>query len=704
MTTAVHDVEAGIGGRWRAGAAALAPALGIVAVQLAFFPLSLGLFVRGVIVGLLTALVAVGLALTYKSNRILNFAQGDMGGAPAVLAFLLVLGSGVNYFLALGAGIVAAVLLGGLMELLVVRRFFRASRLVLTVATFGLSQLLVVVSVLLPDLWDEPFLAPRIDAPFDVRVELGGLIFRGNDLIAAVVAPLVLGSLAAFLRYTPAGVAIRASADDADRARLLGVPVKRLQTLVWAVAGLLGFLAIFLRAGIFGLPVGSALSFGILLRALAALMLGRLTNLPAVTASAVALGVLEIGIADNTSSPLLLDPFLGLVIVVALVARRPSRSRTEQSAASSWQLADEVRPTPEELGRLPEVRAVRIVGAAVLATALLVLPHLLTVGDSLKVSAVLIYAVLGLSLVVLTGWAGQISLGQVAFFAIGATVGAKATSEWGFDLLLALVLAAVVGALAATLVGLPALRVSGFPLAVTTFAFALTTTSYLLNRQFFSWVPDSSRVPRPPLFGRIDIESATAYYYVALTGLVVALVAVRGIRRSRSGRVLVALRENEQAAESVGVTAMRSKLAAFAISGALASYAGCLFVHHQHAIGVLPYAPSENLRVFTMVVIGGVTTMTGAVLGAVYVRGAQWLLPPDWQFLASGVGVLFVLLVFPGGLAGLAYGLRDRGLRWVARRRQVAVPSLAAEIGDGRTPGLGNPATPPFRAAAGVDG
>lgn len=670
------DVD--VHGAMRRLAATIGPALAIIAVQLVLFPVPAGQWLRGAIVGGLTALVALGMALVYRANRVVNFAQGDLGSLPAVLVVLLMTSWGWNYFVALGAGLVASVVLGAVIELAIIRRFFRAPRLLLTVATLGLSQLLVAFSILLPRLWDTRLLANRIDAPFDFSWEVSPLIFSANDVIALVVAPVVIFALAFFLRYTTAGMAIRASAENADRASLLGIPVKRLHTMVWAGAALLAFTATFLRAGILGLPVGYALSFGILLRSLAALMLGRLTNLPAITASAVALGVLELAVAWNASSPLLIDPILALVVVIALLARRRNVSRSD-SETSTWRSADEVRPIPAELAGFPEVRAVRWGSATALVVAALVLPHLLSADHSLKASAVLIYGILGVSLVVLTGWAGQVSLGQIAFFAIGATLGAKATSDWGLDLTLALALATLVGGLVAVVIGLPALRVQGLYLAVTTFAFALATTSYLLNRRFFDWIP-TARIERPDLLGLINIESPTSYYYVTLGGLVLVLVAVRGVRRSRTGRVLIALRENERSAQAFGVNPVTAKLAAFALSGAIAAFAGALFSHHQQAIGVSSYGPGQNLAVFTLVVIGGVGSVPGALLGALYLRGTQWFLPPDWQFVASGAGVLFVLLALPGGLGGLAYRLRDLWLRSVASRHDVVVPSLVADI------------------------
>ena len=167
---------------------------------------------------------------------------------------------------------------------------------------------------------------------------------------------------------------------------------------------------------------------------------------------------------------------------------------------------------------------------------------------------------------------------------------------------------------------------------------------------------------------------------MSLAFLALALVVVAGVRHSRTGRVLVAIRENERAARAYGVNATRTTLAAFALSGFLAAVAGALYVHQQQGLAVEPFLPQRSLDLFSMVVIGGLGSLPGALLGAVYVRGADFFLPLDWQFLATGVGLLAVLLLLPSGLGGLLADLRDGALRRVARRRGIVVPSLLADV------------------------
>jgi ABC-type branched-subunit amino acid transport system ATPase component/ABC-type branched-subunit amino acid transport system permease subunit len=560
----------------------------------------------------------------------------------------------------------------------IIRRFAHSARLLVTIATIGLSQVLVAATLLLPRLWDLDLVAGSIDPPFDATRTIGSIVFDANDLLGLIVTPVVLVAVSLFLHRSAAGTAIRASADSADRASLLGVPVARLQTLVWSVAGALAFTAVFLRSGILDLPTGSALGFSVLLRALVALLLGRLTDLGGVTSAAVALGLLEQGIAWD-HDPSVIDPVLGLVVIAALVWRRREVGVIDAGDAAAWRAADEVRPVPARLAAAGGARLARWGTLAAVGVVGLALPAVLRTDQQFKAAAMLVYAVLGLSLVLLSGWGGIVSLGQIAFFATGAAVTGLVVSEWGADLFAGLIVSMVVGALLAAVVGLPALRLRGLYLAVTTFAFALATTSFLLNDDYFGWVP-SERIERAPLLGGLTVESESAVYYLALALLVVVMAGLRGVRTSRFGRALVALRDNEAAAASFGVDPLRLRLGAFALSGAIAALAGGLFVHHERAFDPSSYSPIENLVVLTMVVVGGMTSLAGAVLGALFLFGARWFLDPEWQFLASGIGVLAVLLLAPGGLAGLVYRARDRWLRAVAARSGLAVAGYRAAV------------------------
>lgn len=643
----------------RLHATRLAPAISLVAVQFVFFGLPAGAWIRGAVIGLLTALLAVGMALVYRANRVINFSQADLGFVPTVISVGLIVFSGLPFFFGLFVGLIASVVLGALVELAIVRRFTRSPRLVLTVATIGITQLLAVLSLQIPRWWDETAASQRLPAVFEWKWTIGSFILNANDLLALVIAPTAMVAVGLFLTKTRLGIAVRASAERSERASLLGIPVGWLSTVVWMLAAALSFLALFLRAGILGVPIGSALSISTLVLALAALVIGRLRHLPTVAVAAVALGIFEYGVQWNASSPLLIAPFVGAAVMAALLMQRRETTRSDLDVQMSWRLADEVRELTAHAARLPLVRLMRW-GMWSIAVGLLVLvPFVLRTDQIIKISAIVVYSIIGLSLVVLTGWAGQISLGQFGFVAIGAAVSAKLTSQWNVDLNLALIVGGMAGAAAAFLVGLPALRLRGLYLAVTTLVFALSVTSWLLNDRFFSWVP-KERIQRPPLFGRIDVSTPTRFYVFTLVVLAIVLIAVRGIRRSRTGRAILAMRENERAALSYAVPGTRVKLTAFAWSGAIAGVGGGLFTHLNFSFDLGSYGVGRSLDVFTASVVGGLGSSFGAVLGAVYLRGTEWFVTaPEWRFLSSGVGVLAVLLILPGGLAALVVRIRD---------------------------------------------
>ncbi len=256
----------------------------------------------------------------------------------------------------------------------------------------------------------------------------------------------------------------------------------------------------------------------------------------------------------------------------------------------------------------------------------------------------------------------------------------------GWDLGLALLAGGAAGAAVAVIIGIPAARAGGLTLAVTTLALAPAVLYWLLNPEFFDWLPRGRFPEDPQLFGTITIRSQMSFYFLTLSILALAIAMAYGIRRSRTGRVLIALRENPRAAEAYGINALRTMLAGFAISGFLAATAGVLFVHHQHMISQdianNPFSAEASLRVFAIVVIGGMASVPGAILGAVYVFAMQYYMLPEWRFLATGVGLLAILLILPGGLgAGLAEA-RDGALRFIARRRGIIVPSLLADRRD----------------------
>ncbi|MEY2418761.1 MAG: hypothetical protein QOG90_1441 [Actinomycetota bacterium] len=649
-----------------------------------FVPVPVAILAVGVVVGSLSAMVAMGLVLIYRANRIINFAQAQVGGVAAAMTASLIVGPKWAFLPAAAVGLVTAIVLGAITEFVFIRRFAKAPRLLLTVATIGIMQLFAFFQLGLPRLFHFDT-APQPPQPFNFHINWHPVVFRGGHVLVVLVVPLVAVGLGLFFRATRVGIAVRASAESADRAALLGIPVKRLGTLVWTMSAALSGLGVLLRLPIQGVNVGGIEGTALLMRALAAAVIARMESLPKAFAAALGLGMFEQAVLYHTGRTVLVDGFLFFIVIAGLLfQRRGGQSRADDLGASSWAATREVRPIPRELSFLPEVRASQVVLGIVMFLGLVVVPLHLSPGRVNLMGVGLMFAMVTLSLVILTGWAGQISLGQVAFMAFGSAVGGSlALANWNF--FLCLMGAGLVGALIAVLVGLPALRIKGLFLAVSTLAFALATGTYFLNNEFFTWlVPDpNKRVVRPVIFDKFDLEKEHTFYFVILIFFLFTLASVRSLRRSRTGRILVATRDNQRAAQSYAINPIRAKLSAFALSGFFAALAGGLYVFHQHGISSTVLDPDSSVRVFSMAVVGGLGSIPGALLGAVYmtvVDYSSFTREPLSRFLASGVGVLIILMFMPAGLGSLIYSVRDNVLRFIARRRDIVVPSLLADV------------------------
>jgi len=414
--------------RVRAGAYAVAGALAFYWIVSRLWAVPFGILVKGAVIGGLYSMIAVGIALVYRANRIINFAQGDMGGVPASLAVLLIAVSGWPYLAAIGVGLVGGVLLGVVIEFVIIRRFAKAPRLVLTVATIGIAQLLTFGEIYMPQAFHATTPPQSFPSPFNWGFGIGKVQFQGNDVLAILMVPLVLIAMAWFLNRTHIGVAIRACSESADRASLLGVPVKRVNLVVWAVAAFLATVGVLLRAGVVGLPIGSALGVSVLMRTLAAAVVGRMERMPTIVVASIMLGVVEQAAVWHNGNTDMVDLTIFLVVLAALLLRRREfTSRIQEAATSTWAALREVRPVPPELARLPEVVWARRAVLGVVVTLVLALPGLVGEANIDLATFLAAYLIVALSLLVLSGWAGQISLGQFAFVATGSSVGAWLT-------------------------------------------------------------------------------------------------------------------------------------------------------------------------------------------------------------------------------------------------------------------------------------
>ena len=656
--------------------------------------------IQGVISGLNFGLLALGLVLIYRTNRVLNFAQGQLGVVAAVFLVKCAVDFGFNYWFSLVLAIGLAAAMGALSELLL-RRLFNRPRVLVMVATIGLSQLLFVFTAL-------PFILPKnLSRPFPVPIHLtftvDGFVFSPGEILTLIVAPVVALALAAFIKFSPWGLAMRAMAENADSARLSGVWIRRTSTLTWTLAGVLSAFTAILAAPGQTSVLTQPLSPDLLLFALTAALIGAMVNLTVSFVAGIGVGVIyEILVWNISSTASVQTIMFALLLAVLLVRVAALRRGSRTEERSTWlQGSASMRRANDALRS--RVGATGVVAIVVLAA---LLPLVISTGRSYLLSQICIFGVIALSLTVLTGWAGQVSLGQFGLVAVGAVMAAHLGTS--VPLVLLLPFAGAVTAVIAVLVGLPALRVRGLYLAVSTLAFALWMqvsvlatpcwTVPLVGKQLCTGLPNpaSTLIARPSLFG-IGLTSERAYAWFSLGVLVVSVLIVRVWRDHGVARRLVSVRDNETGAAAMGIPIVRTKLLAFALSGFMAGYAGVCLAFADERFSTTTFDPSVSILIVSMVVIGGLGSVPGAVLGALYLVGLPAIFgsTPTIQFLTSGLGLIAFILYLPGGLAEVLHRLGDLatdGVRWLLERPGTPPPPVeGAGVGVGAVDPLVEP-------------
>ena len=667
------------------------------------------LWFDGVVNGMVLGLLALGVVLVYRSTRVINLAVGNMGLPATGLMALLVINYDFSYWLALPIALVVGIAVGAMIERAVIRRLFEAPRVIVLVATIGIAQLMQAVLASYPDL--ERTRGQRFPAPLTfIWDDVLGLRITGPKLTILVLVPLLAVGLSWFLNRTVFGQTVQASATNADLARLSGIDPKMVQLFVWTVAGLLATISLLLlsanRGSIGGL---SNLGPNTMARALAAAVIAGMVSFPRALAAGVTIGVVQAHVQFVFINQGGLIDFLLFVVVAVAVA---FQSRGSADEVGSFSFSARRRPIPERLREIWWVRGLSTTALGLLLAIALVLPYLVTrPSRHLLYASILAFAICALSMTIVTGWAGQLSLGQMAFAGIGAlfaagfnrgfTFGVGIGDRWELfsvtlprvPYLVSMLLAAGMAAATAALIGLGALRVKGLLLAVTTFAFAMAAQQYLYRRPMLNGGNSQSIPFRRGSLGPLDLASQRAYYYLCLGILVVLLVVVARLRRSGIGRSIIGVRENEYTAAAYTVSPTRTKLLAFSLAGGIAGLGGALL---GGLVQNIPYTErlfqiTDSLRLVSIVVIGGLGTLMGPVVGALWVVGlpAFW---PDNELVplfTSSIGLLILLLYFPGGLIQITYSARDALLRWAESRlpdapSKTSTAPPAVVLGGGR--------------------
>ena len=584
------------------------------------------------------AALGLGLVLVHRVSGVVNLAHGALGMAATYL--YLELTGFLDPGPALGLAVAAGALAGVAAHAIVFRPLAGAPALAGVVASVGLLTALQAGATLVFGTDSRAVPAVLPSRPVGL---LGLAVPADRLLLAAVVAGCgaVLWSLG---RFTRVGLAGRAAAADRTSLALLGWSPDALAAASWTVAGALAALAGILAGPVTALdPTTSSL---LIVPALAAAVVGRMSSFGLTVAAGLALGAVqsELVLLQDRFAWLPRSglreslPFLVIVVGLALGGGR----RLDRGAPPSWRLP------PAGQHRRPLAVAALLAGTAAGGLALL------SGGDRLSLVNSLVAVVLCLSLVVLTGFAGQVSLAQMAFAGIAGFALAGLAGGSGLPLALAVPVAVALATAAGVVVGLPALRLRGVSLAVVTLAAAVAVEDLLFRSSALGGVAGLS-VPGPVLGGPTALPFGLGVLGVAVAagwGVVV-------LRRSRWGRRFLAVRADDRAARVLGVGTASSRLAASALSAALAGLGGVLLGLSQGRLSFGSFGVLASLSLLAVTYVGGIASVAGAIVGGLLVADGLVFRLLDrllglgpYQLLASGLGLMVVAVLRPQGLAG----------------------------------------------------
>lgn len=657
----------------------------------------MGQFLQFVFLGLSTgavyAVLASSLVGVYAATGVINFAQGTLGlwAVYAVAALRsegdLILPIGhipigsaddpVSMGPAIIIGVLSAVVWAIVAHYLVFRPLRHAPVLAQVVASVGL---MLFVQALVHLRFDtEDLLAMRI-LPADT-IEFAGAVVNVSDLILAGIAVAIAALFWAYFRLTRLGVATRAGAEDELAARLVGYSPDRLAAVVWVITGAATGLIAILAAFTIGLSVTSYTFY--VIPALAVALLGRLTSFGVACAGGLFLGAFQAVITWLTTKDWWPDwaqaglgdavPFVLIVIALFLMGGRiPSRGS----------LGEVKMPAV----RIPRIRPIPTIAVLAVVTGAI----LLTEGTwRYGVVTSVILSLIALSLVLLTGYLGQISLASMAFAGAAGFALSKLTTNWSVPFPFSILFAALIATGLGIMVGVPALRIRGAQLAVVTLAAAIAIQGFVFNNPGIT-AYEGNLITDPTLFGiDLGVRDGTnlvtlRFSLMVLVVVTIATLCVMRLMAGSTGRAFLAVRSNERAAAAVGINVSATKLLGFALSAFLAGVGGCLIGYSRGQLSAGSFTVMVGLILLAMTYVGGITSVSGAFiagivgpLGVGYVFLNQTLALGEYYEIIAAAGLLLAAILNPVGMAGAFTELGDK-LR--ARRRHA---STAVDDGDG---------------------
>jgi branched-chain amino acid transport system permease protein len=593
-------------------------------------------------------LVASGLSIIFGVTRVVNFAHGSFYMLGAYIAWSLVTRLGPASAVGFWGGLVLAALLVGaigvVIEVVLLRRIYQAPELFQLLATFGV--VLMVQDVALAAWGPQDLLGPRAPG-FRSFVTILGNRFPTYELFLIVLGPIVLGALWLLFNRTRWGTLVRAATLDREMVGALGVNQRLLFTSVFFLGACLAGLG-----GALQLPreaVNLHMDLSIIAEAFVVVVVGGLGSVTGAFLAAVLIGVVHaFGILVFPKITLVL---VFLIMAVVLIVRPYGLMGRKEAAAHVGAAAR------EPLLR-PAARDTKMLGAAALAALVLAPLVLGSYGVSLLTELVIL-TLFAASLHFIMGPGGLASFGHAAYFGLGA-YGAALAAKWlGFPMLAGMAMAPLLAGLAGVIFGWFCVRLSGVYLAMLTLAFAQIAWSTA-----FQWVEltggDNGILgvwPAPWAAGKV------VYYYLALALCVVAVLALRAILFSPFGYALRAGRDSPVRAEAIGLDVTRINWAAFAVAAFAAGIAGGLYAYFKGSVFPTYMAIPKSVDALLMVLLGGVQTVSGPIVGAFTFAWLQdWLvraMAEYWRFVL-GAAIVLLVLAFPQGLVGGFLKWRER--------------------------------------------
>ena len=597
--------------------------------------------INGLIVGNVYALVAVGLALIFGVSRLINFAQGSIYLVGAYIGWVAVVQLHTPLPLTIIVVAAVAAIVGLIIERFGLRPLQNSVRIAPLLATIGISFVLdqLVMLTFSPNPRALPSQLP------DVRFQVGGGTIGLLDLLIAGVGLSSALLLFVFLRYTKLGWAVRATAQDRDAAMQMGVDVNRVNQTVFGIASALGGVSGML-VGMYYNQIDTAMSLQATLKGVVAEVVGGAGNVPGAVIGSLLLGLVEsYGVAVLGTSYRNLFAFLLLVVVLVL---RPN---------GLFVSARQAPPEPLTGTFIAPSRPVHIPRWALLvAVAGFAILPLFPV--SFYVLQTLINAwllgMLALSLTLVAGTIGQVSLGHAALLAIGAYTSALLSLILAVPVGLAIIGGGLMSAALGTLLISPSFRLRGHYVSIATLAIGEIVALVILNWESVTRGPIGiSGIPPLSLFG-YDLISPTSIYWFSLAVMVVLALLQGRLLASHLGRSFRAIRDDDTAARAYGLSLNRYKSLAFIFGGFAAGISGGIAAHLYSYINHETFNTQQSILALTVVILGGLGNVVGAILGAVALVGLPevFRIAAEYRILIYGIVLLLLVRFRPQGLLG----------------------------------------------------